>query len=85
MAEQLEPKSFGLAFGAMYGVFMLVLGLAATFAGYGVEAVNLIASMYGGFAPTVTGSVIGAVWGLVDGFILGFLLAWLYNEFQDRL
>ncbi|MFB6191414.1 MAG: bacteriophage holin [Candidatus Nanohaloarchaea archaeon] len=86
MAEEarLEPVSMGAAFGAIYALFMLALGLSAYTVGWGAEFVGLMSSLYAGFAATVTGSLVGAVWGAVDGFILGYLLAWTYNTVLER-
>lgn len=51
----------------------------------GTALVNLIASLYIGFAPTLPGSILGAIWGLFDGFIGGVVLAWTYNQLQKLL
>ncbi len=42
----------------------------------GTVLVNLIASLYIGFAPTLPGSILGALWGLIDRLIGGVVLAW---------
>lgn len=85
MAEnaRLDPVSMGVAFAAIYAVFMLALGVFAWAFGWGVEAVQLFSSIYVGFAASPVGSLVGAVWAVVDGFILGYLLAWVYNYALD--
>jgi hypothetical protein len=43
--------------------------------------VELVGSVYLGYAPTPAGAVIGAVWGGIDGAVGGAVIAWLYNRF----
>ncbi|GEM_PF-1834477 len=80
-ASKLSPRAFGLAFGILWGLTVLMMGLAGTYWGYGAGFTNLFATLYPGFTLGVQGSIIGSLWGLVDGFIFGVLLAWLYNRF----
>lgn len=84
MAEELDVVSLGAAFGAVFAVYMLMAGLAASFLGWGTEIVNLMSGLYVGYAATPVGSVIGAVWGFIDGFILGAILAFVYNYSLER-
>jgi hypothetical protein len=77
---RLAPVALGLAFGVAWGVLALFTGLAAWLFGWGTAFVELIASLYIGYAPTLAGSVIGALWALADGFIAGVVIAWLYNK-----
>jgi len=78
---KLSPRAFGLACGILWGLMILLVGLAATFWSYGTAFANLFATLYPGYALGVQGSIIGGLWGLVDGFICGVLIAWLYNRF----
>ena len=73
--------AMGLAFGILWAVAVLIVGLLATFNGYGTELINLLSTVYLGLGLSVTGVVIGAIWAFVDAFIGGYLLAWLYNKF----
>ena len=76
--------SFGLAVGVTTALFTFVLGLMATFLGWGVELARVMASLYVGYSPTLGGTITGTVWGFVDGFVGGILIAWLYNRFLRR-
>lgn len=79
--KRLCPGSFGLAFGIICGIFMMLLGWFAI-QGYGVGLVTLYSTIYYGYAPTWIGGLIGGLWGLVEGFIFGFLVALVYNCFS---
>jgi len=81
----IEVKGFGLASGTVLSVCTLVLGFTTMMTGWGAQALELMSSLYIGYAATPTGILIGAVWGLVDGTILGGSLAWLYNHFKGRI
>jgi fructose-specific phosphotransferase system IIC component len=76
--------SFGLALAVTSAVFTFLLGLMATFFGWGVELAGVLASLYIGFSPTFVGTIAGAVWAFVDGFVAGIMIAWLYNKFLLR-
>ncbi len=76
--------SFGLALAVTSAVFTFVLGLMATFFGWGVELAGALSSLYIGYGPTFVGTIAGAVWAFVDGFIAGIMVAWLYNQFLLR-
>jgi hypothetical protein len=81
---KLSTKAFALAFAALWGGCMLVVGfLNAVFPPYGAEFLRVMSSVYPGYgaAPTVAGVLVGAIWGVVDGGVAGFLFAWLYNRF----
>lgn len=89
MADSERPMtlgviSFGLAIGTTWGVFVFILGIMAALFGWGVEAAQILSSIYIGFSPTIAGTFAGAVWGFVDGLIAGVMIAWLYNKFLLR-
>lgn len=46
---------------------------------WGVDIVEVMSSLYIGFATTFLGGIIGALWGFVDGVICGILVAVFYN------
>ncbi|MBL6951081.1 MAG: bacteriophage holin [Alphaproteobacteria bacterium] len=73
--------SLGLAIGVTWGLFVFLLGIMATFFGWGAPLALILSSVYVGFTPTVAGTVAGAVWGFAEGFIAGCMIAWLYNLF----
>ncbi|VEB34246.1 Uncharacterised protein [Legionella sainthelensi] len=79
---QLNPVALGLAFGALWGVSIFILGLLAYYYTYGHAFVLAVGSLYPGYAPSIKGSIFGGIVGFIDGFIAGFLIAWLYNLFN---
>ncbi len=82
--QKLDVPALGLAFGVICGLATLLLGLTASWFGYGTKFVDLIGSVYIGYDATLLGSVIGGAWALLDGLIAGVVIAWLYNRFQRQ-
>lgn len=78
---KLNVKAFGLAFGITWGAGMFLLGIADTFSTWGDAWGQMMATVYLGYAPTITGSIIGGIWGFIDAGIGGLVIAWLYNKF----
>ncbi len=79
--NQLDPTNFGLSFGTVTAVSLLLLGLSAWLFGIGNGIVEASSYVHLGYEATFVGSLIGTFWGFVDGFVVGFLLIWLYNWF----
>lgn len=73
------PFSFGLAFGIVDGVFMLVIAWFAYLWGFGTPLVEHYATFFRGYEATWVGGFIGGLWGLLVGFIFGFFLALVYD------
>lgn len=78
---KLSPLALGLAFGIIWGVSVLIMGLLASFYSYGTPFVTSVGVLYVGYEPTITGAIIGGLIGFIDAFIGGVILAWLYNFF----
>jgi len=76
--------SFGLAVGVTFAVITVVLGLFATFLGWGLLAVSALSSIFVGYGPTIVGIISGGVWAFVSGYIIGLMIAYLYNRFLLR-
>jgi len=76
---KLHAWSFGLAFGIVWALGLLIMGWLAALSGWGIGLVNVIGSVYLGYSPTFGGAIIGAIWGFVDLFIGGVILAAIYN------
>ena len=76
--------SFGLAVGVTFAVITLILGLVATFLGWGLLAVSALSSIFVGYGPTIVGIISGGVWAFVTGYIIGLMVAYLYNRFLLR-
>ncbi len=76
--------SFGLALAVTSALLTFLLGIMATFFGWGIELARALSSLYIGFQPTFVGTIAGAVWAFFDGFVAGVMIAWLYNRFLLR-
>lgn len=70
---------FAFAFGLLWGLGWLLVGLAGWQWGYATPLINVMGSAYLGYAPTLLGSIYGAIWGFVDGFIFVWLAILIYN------
>ena len=81
--QKLSVKALALSIGTFCALGALFLGLAAM-CGWGEGCVKIMSSLYIGFEPTITGSLIGAVWAFVDGAIAGLIIALLYNAFTGK-
>ena len=81
---KLDALRLGAAFGIVLAIWVIALTLCARFLGWGGAAVDILASVYVGYAVTWPGLAIGAIWGYVDGFIGGFLVGWVYNYLLPR-
>ena len=79
--KKLNPMAAGLAFGILWAAGVLIIGLIATYNGYGSEMIDALGTVYLGLDKTLAGVLIGTVWGFVDAFIGGYLMVWLYNKF----
>ncbi len=82
---KLDIKGVAIALGLVWGFLaMFLTGLAnLVWPGYGQSFLNVMASLYPGYAATANiGQVlVGTVYGLVDGAVAGAVFAWLYNRF----
>ena len=79
---KLKVKAFGCAFGLIWGISVLGVGIAnITWPGYGQALLDFAASIYPGYdaIPTYGSVGVGTLYALLDGFIGGVILAWLYN------
>jgi hypothetical protein len=79
---KINSVALGLAFGVLWGVAILLVGLAATYYTYGQDFVTTMGSVFPGYTPSVKGSFLGAIIGFIDAFIMAFIIAWLYNKFN---
>ncbi|MGC1183082.1 bacteriophage holin [Legionella sp.] len=79
---KLSPVGLGLAFGVLWGISILFLGLVATYYAYGHEFVASMGNLYPGYTPSIKGSLLGGIIAFIDAFIMGFLIGWLYNKFS---
>jgi len=78
---KLCPKALGLAFGLLWALVVLVMGLIAHFDPVGVWFVNSVKAVYVGYELTWIGIAIGTAIAFVHLFIKGFILGFFYNRF----
>ena len=81
---KLSIKALALACGIIWAVVMLLVGLARMASpAYGLEFMQVMASIYPGFdtAATIKNAIVGALYGLVDAGIGGAIFAFVYNRF----
>lgn len=68
-----------LAAGIVNGLGMIIMGFLASSYNFGLPMVNLIATVYKGYAPGLHGALWGGLWGFVDAFVAGLVFALIYN------
>ena len=78
---KLSPKALGLAFGILWGLLVLIMGIVAHFHPVGVWFVNSVKSFYVGYEITWIGILIGTAMAFVHLFVKGFFLGIFYNIF----
>ena len=80
--NKLNPMAVGLALGITWAAVVIILGFSTMFFDYGTRWMVLLSTVYIGYMPTLTGSIVGGLWAFVDAFIGGYVIAWLYNKFS---
>jgi hypothetical protein len=76
--KRISLKAAVLSFGITWAIAMLFIGWVAMF-GWGIRVVDILSSLYIGFAPTFIGGIIGAVWGFFDGAVGAAIFTLIYN------
>lgn len=74
-----NAKNFGIAGGLVCGLLMFFFTWVAILTGHGAHALELMMSMFPGYATTIVGSFVGFVYGFIKGFVVFFGIAWFYN------
>ncbi len=81
----LSPKALAIAVGGLWGAYVFLLGIVLTifpnakFFWVSQEFLDILATLYPGYASTIIGSFIGLFWGFICGAIGGLIIAWLHN------
>ncbi len=81
----LNPKALALSVGLFWGAYVFLLGLILTvfpdakFFWVSTEFLNILATLYPGYAANIGGSFIGLVWGFLCGAIGGTIVSLLHN------
>jgi len=86
--NKLSPKVLALTFGVFWAASIFFVDVINQFfaAGYGQNFLDLVASIYPGYASGggLKGLVVGTFYGFVDGLVGGFIFAWVYNFISDK-
>jgi hypothetical protein len=84
---KLNPKVTAITLAILWGgCVALVAVLNRIWPGYGVDFLNLTASIYPGFHPGgLRHAAIGTCYALLDGAVIGAVLAWLHNKVTDMV
>ena len=80
---RLNRRALAYAVAALWGGSALLIGLVnLSYADYGREFLELLASVYPGYTPdrTIESVIVVTGYALFDGAVTGWLLAWLYNR-----
>ena len=80
MTTRLRVSAVALAAGLTWGIGVLLLGWLSG-GGWGGRLVEVLSSVYVGYASTFLGGLVGGAWAFVDAFVAGLVLAFLYNAF----
>jgi len=80
---KLNAKALAYAGGALWAGSFLIVGLVnLSTPSYGLEFLELLASLYPGYTAdrTFESVLIGTGYALIDGAVGGWVLGWLYNR-----
>jgi hypothetical protein len=77
---KLNIKAFGLTFGILWGLAILLTTYWILISDSGGSTLALLHKFYKGYTVSWFGGIIGLFWGFIDGFICGAIFAWLYNK-----
>jgi hypothetical protein len=76
--KKLSVKGLAISLGVAWAALVLSVGWTSIF-GWGTGFVEVLSSLYIGYAPTWLGGIIGAAWAFVDGAVGGLIIALVYN------
>ena len=80
---KLNIKALALASAILWGLAMLVMGLANLIWGSYGQFLQMMSSVYPGYhaTRTIAEVIVGTLYGAGDGLVGGAVFAWLYNQF----
>jgi len=79
---KLSVKALAVTAAILWGGCILLTGiLNLIWSGYGVAFLDMVRSIYPGYAGTAGfgGVIVGTLYGVIDGAVCGAIFAWLYN------
>jgi hypothetical protein len=74
-----NPTVMGVAVGSVAAVYFFLIGVTATYLGWGGEIVTAFSTIFIGYDATLVGSFAGGLWALIEWFALGVIMAFVYN------
>ncbi len=80
---KLSVKALAVTAAILWGGCILLTGiLNLIWSGYGVAFLDMVRSIYPGYAGTAGfgGVIVGTLYGAIDGAVCGAIFAWLYNR-----
>jgi len=86
----LSPKALAISLGLLWSAYVFLLGLFLTafpnarFFWVSKEFLGILATLYPGYAATITGSFIGLFWGFICGVVGGAIIAWIHNYALEK-
>ncbi len=84
---KLSVKAFALTAALLWGgaIFLVDLG-HMIWPGYGAAFLDMVRSIYPGYAQTtgVVALLVGTIYAFLDGLVGGAIFAWLYNALGGR-
>ena len=81
--DRLNVKALAGGLGVSWALCILLAGWASAL-GWGERFVEVMSSVYIGYASSFFGGIIGAAWGLIDGALGGAVIAIVYNAISTR-
>ncbi len=80
---KLNTKALALASAILWGLAMLLMGLANLIWGSYGQFLQIMSSVYPGYHATrsIAEVIVGTLYGAGDGLVGGAVFAWLYNQF----
>lgn len=76
---RIDAIRFGLAGGLVSGLICFVLTLIALASGFGIDALNVLRSLFIGYEVSVFGSLLAGIYGFMLGFAELYAIAFIYN------
>lgn len=83
---KLSMKGLALTAAILWGGCIFLVGvLNLVWSGYGTAFLDLVRSIYPGYAGTAGfgGVIVGTLYGIVDGLVCGALFGWFYNALSS--
>jgi hypothetical protein len=81
---RLNLKALSLSCGILWAILLFILTLISLGTCYADSFLEMIASIYPGYAVSGLGLILALVYGFVDGAIGALIFGWVYNLFVGK-